>query len=403
MQTMKESLTDRQGRPLKRISLQKRVELRRLYMAEIPGWRRPLVGYLFTIPIIGLGLATLLLERFFLSTFYFPSTFLLVTTLLVALFWGVGPALFSVALGTISLYYIYISPTIHSTIPSAQEILQLLPYIIAGLAIAIITAQRETARYRALFAEEVANEHADELARANLELEQANKLKDQFLSMASHELKTPITSIRGQAQLALRRIAKQREVSPDISTAYTALEKIEQQTRRLNALVEDLLDLSSIQAGKIPLQMSNCDLVEICRAVVEEQRLLSGRSITFETPLETGKIKADANRLSQVVTNLVSNALKYSSDEKPISVRLNQDDGKMTIAVEDEGSGIAPEEQEHIFEPFYRASHARGSSKNGMGLGLAICKDIVARHGGSIWCDSHPGKGSSFFVSLPQN
>lgn len=401
---MRETLTDRQGRPLKRISLQKRVELRRLYLAEIPGWRRPLVGYLFTIPIVGLGLLALLFERSFLPNLYLPSTFLLlVTTLLIALFWGVGPALFSVALGTISLHYIYISPTIHSTIPSAQEILQLLPYIIAGLAIAIITAQRETARYRALFAEEVANEHADELARANLELEQANKLKDQFLSMASHELKTPITSIRGQAQLALRRIAKQREVSPDISTAYTALEKIEQQTRRLNALVEDLLDLSSIQAGKIPLQMSNCDLVEVCRAVVEEQRLLSGRSITFETPLETGKIKADANRLSQVVTNLVSNALKYSPDEKPISVRLNQDDGKITIAVEDEGSGIAPEEQEHIFEPFYRASHARGSSKNGMGLGLAICKDIVERHGGSIWCDSHPGKGSSFFVSLPQN
>ena len=402
VQAMKESLTDRQGRPLKRIRLQKRVELRRLYMAEIPGWRRPLVGYLFTIPIVGLGLAALLFERFFLSTLYFPSTFLLVTTLLVALFWGVGPALFSVALGTIGLY-IYISPVIYPRTPNVEEILQLLPYIIAGLAIAIITAQRETARYRALFAEEVANEHADKLARANLELEQANKLKDQFLSMASHELKTPITSIRGQAQLALRRIAKQREVSPDISTAYTALEKIEQQTRRLNALVEDLLDLSSIQAGKIPLQMSNCDLVEICRAVVEEQRLLSGRSITLETPLETGKIKADANRLSQVVTNLVSNALKYSSDEKPISVRINQDDSRMTIAVEDEGSGIAPEEQEHIFEPFYRASHARGSSKNGMGLGLAICKDIVERHGGSIWCDSHPGKGSSFFVSLPQN
>jgi signal transduction histidine kinase len=400
---MRETLTDRQGRPLKRISLQKRVELRRLYMAEMPGWRRPLVGYLFTIPIVGIGLVALILERSFLSNLYFPSTFLLVTTLLIALFWGVGPALFSVVLGTISLYYIYISPFKLSSIPGTQEILQLLPYIIAGLVVAIITAQRETARYHALFAEEVANEHADELARANFELEQANKLKDQFLSMASHELKTPITSIRGQAQLALRRIAKQREVSSDISTAYTALEKIEQQTRRLNGLVEDLLDLSSIQAGKIPLQMSKCDLVEICRAVVEEQRLLSGRTISLEIPPEIVKIRADANRLSQVITNLVSNALKYSPDDKPISVRLSQDDDNITIAVEDEGSGIDREEQEHIFEPFYRASHARNSSKNGMGLGLAICKDIVERHGGSIWCDSHPGKGSSFFVRLPQD
>ena len=400
---MRKTLTDRQGRPLKRISLQKRVELRRLYMAEMPGWRRPLVGYLFTIPIVGIGLVALILERSFLSNLYFPSTFLLVTTLLIALFWGVGPALFSVVLGTISLYYIYISPFMLSSIPGTQEILQLLPYIIAGLVVAIITAQRETARYHALFAEEVANEHADELVRANFELEQANKLKDQFLSMASHELKTPITSIRGQAQLALRRIAKQREVSSDISTAYTALEKIEQQTRRLDGLVEDLLDLSSIQAGKIPLQMSKCDLVEICRAVVEEQRLLSSRTISLEIPPETVKIRADANRLSQVITNLVSNALKYSPDDKPISVRLSQDDDNITIAVEDEGSGIDREEQEHIFEPFYRASHARSSSKNGMGLGLAICKDIVERHGGSIWCDSHPGKGSSFFVRLPRD
>ena len=400
---MRETLIDRRGRPLKRINLEKRVELRRLYMAEIPGWRRPLVGYLFTVPIVGLGLLTLLLEQSFLPSFYFPSTLLLVTTLLIALFWGVGPALLSIVLGTIGLYYIYISPVIHPGIPSVQEILQLFPYIIAGLVVAIITAQRETARYRALFAEEVANERADELARANLELEQANKLKDQFLSMASHELKTPITSIRGQAQLALRRIAKQREVSSDISTAYTALEKIEQQTRRLNTLVEDLLDLSSIQAGKIPLQMSTCDLVEICRIVVEEQRLLSDRTITLETPPETVKIKADANRLSQVVTNLVSNALKYSPDDKPISVRLSKDDGKITLAVEDEGSGIAPEEQKHIFEPFYRASHARSSSKNGMGLGLAICKDIVERHGGSIWCDSRAGQGSTFFVRLPQD
>src|ERR1700730_12925122 len=132
---MRETLTDRQGRPLKRISLQKRVELRRLYMAEMPRWRRPLLGYLFTIPIVGLGLVALLLGRSSLSTLYFPSTFLLVTTLLIALFWGVGPALFSVVLGTISLYYIYISPFMLSSIPSTQEILQLLPYIIAGLVV----------------------------------------------------------------------------------------------------------------------------------------------------------------------------------------------------------------------------------------------------------------------------
>jgi signal transduction histidine kinase len=399
---MRETFTDRQGRPMKRISLQKRVELRRLYVAEMPMWRRPLIGYLFTIPIFGLGLLALLLQHYFMPNFYFPSTFLLVSTLLVALFWGVGPALLSVVLGTISLYYIYISPFVFSRFPSIQDFLQLLPFIIAGLVVAIITGQRETARYHALFAEQVANEHADELARANYELEQANQLKDQFLSMASHELKTPITSIRGQAQVALRRIAKQQEASPDISTAYAALEKINQQTHRLNDLVGDLLDLSSIQSGKIPLQIGQCDLAQICGAVVEEQRLLSGRTITLEVPAKPVAIKGDTDRLSQVVTNLVSNALKYSPEETPVFVRLSQDEGSFIIAIEDSGPGIPAEEQEHIFEPFYRASHARQTSKNGMGLGLAICKDIVERHGGLIWCDSYPDKGSTFYVRLPQ-
>jgi signal transduction histidine kinase len=398
---MKETLIDRKGRAMKRISLQKRVELRRLYVAEMPRWRRPLVGYLVTFPIVGLGLLVLLLEQLALPNLYFPGTPLLIATLLVALFWGVGPALLSVALGTICLDYFYISPYMRFNILSAQGILQLLPYIIAGLVVAIIIAQREGARYRALYAEQVANEHADELARTNAKLEQANQLKDQFFSMASHELKTPITSIRGQAQLALRRMAKERTADSEMAPVRTALESINEQTRRLNALVEDLLDLSSIRAGKIPLRMGKCDLAQLCRAVVEEQRLLSSRAIDLTAPSEPVITEADGERLSQVITNLVSNALKYSPEARPVLVRLSKEDRKAQIEVQDDGPGIAKEELQNIFEPFYRAAHARTSSQNGMGLGLAICKDIVERHGGSIWCESSPGKGSIFFVELP--
>ncbi len=398
---MKETLIDRKGRAMKRVSLQKRVELRRLYVAEMPGWRRPLVGYLVTFPIVGLGLLVLLLEQLALPNLYFPGTPLLIATLLVALFWGVGPALLSVALGTICLDYFYISPYMRFNILSAQGILQLLPYIIAGLVVASIIAQREGARYRALYAEQVANEHADDLARTNAELEQANQLKDQFFSMASHELKTPITSIRGQAQLALRRMAKERTADSEMATVRTALEAINEQTRRLNALVEDLLDLSSIRAGKIPLSMGKCDLAQLCRVVVEEQRLLSSRAIDLAAPSEPVITEADGERLSQVITNLVSNALKYSPEASTVLVRLSKKDRKAQIEVQDDGPGIAKEELQNIFEPFYRAAHARKSSQNGMGLGLAICKDIVERHSGSIWCESSPGKGSTFFVELP--
>lgn len=398
---MREALTDKRGRPLKRISLQKRVEMRRLYMAEMPRWRHPLAGYVASFLVVGLGLLVVLLEQHLLPNFYFPGIPMLLATLLVGLFWGVGPALLSVLLGALCLDYFYIPPSLQFGVLTWRGLLELLPFIVAGLVVAIITGQREAARYRAVYAEQVANEHADELARANQELEQANQLKDQFLSMASHELKTPITSIRGQAQIALRRLAKQREGSADLVTARTALEKIDEQTHRLNTLVEDLLDLSSIRSGKLRLQLRRCDLVSICRSVVEDQRLLSGRDIQLNVPSTPVDMEADCDRISQIVVNVVSNAIKYSPEASPVQVRLARADGRAIIEVQDAGPGIPKEEQANIFEPFYRSSSAQRSSKNGMGLGLAICKDIVERHSGKIWCDCQSGKGTTFFIELP--
>src|SRR5205823_10968568 len=223
---------------------------------------------------------------------------------------------------------------------------------------------------------------ADELEQANQELEEANQLKDQFLSMASHELKTPITTIRGQAQIMLHRLSKQKELPRGFSDVRTALEKIDEQTYRLTALVDDLLDLSSIRSGKIELRFSRCDVRDICSSVVEDQRLLSGRSIELEGPATPVMLKADSERLSQVVTNLVSNAIKYSPDESPVQVSVQQRDKVVVIEVHDGGLGIPKEERKHIFETFYRSPNAQTARKSGWGLGLAICKDIVERHGG---------------------
>ncbi len=191
---MKGTITDSRGRPLKLISLEKRVALRRLYVAQMPSWRHPLAGYLAVVPLVALGLgAVLLMKNLFSNNFYFPDTPMMLAVLVVALFWGVGPALFAVLLGALALDYFYIPPVMQFTIPHWDGMLQMLPFVVVGLVVAIITGQRESARLRALMAEEEANERADELATANQELEKANRLKDQFLSMASHELKTPIT------------------------------------------------------------------------------------------------------------------------------------------------------------------------------------------------------------------
>lgn len=391
---------DRQGRPLKHMSLQQRVEIRRLYAAKMPRWRHPLVGYLLAILIVGLGLLAVIVEQNLMPHFYFADAPMLLSVLLVSLFWGVGPSLFSVLLATLALDYFYVPPFGQFSTFSWNSLFQLLPFIIASLVVAIITAQRESARYRALYAEQLAQEHADELAIANQELEQANSLKDQFLSMASHELKTPITTIRGQAQVVLRRLSKQQQLSSEMEPVRIALEKIDGQTHRLNTLVEDLLDLSTIRAGSIKLQLGQCDLVAVCHDVVEDQHLLTGRQIELEASSQL-MAQADCDRISQVMSNLVSNAIKYSVEGSPVKVSVRQQDKEAIIEVHDIGKVISPDQQTRIFDLFYRAPGAEGSSKGGWGLGLAICKDIVERHAGRIWCESSEDKGTSFFVELP--
>ncbi len=392
---------DRRVRPLVLVRLQKRAVLRKDYIAHLPWWRRPIAGCLFSIPLVGLGLLGVILGQRLIPDFYFPGAPMIVAVLLVALIWGVAPALFAVLLSALALDYFYIPPGGQFSLNSWPGVLQILPFVIAGFIIALISGQRESARLRALFAEQEAQAQAEELIKANQQLEQANQLKDHFLSMASHELKTPITTIRGQAQVTLRRLAKQSELSLEQATIRTALEKIDEQTYRLNALVDDLLDLSIIQAGKIELRQGDCDLADMCRGVIEDQRLLTGRIIELEVPSTPVKLQADCERLSQVVVNLVGNAIKYSPQDRPVQVRVSQDGTVALIQVSDAGVGIPKDQQGRIFEAFYRASNARKSSSDGFGLGLAICKDIVERHGGRIWCESSTGKGSTFFVELP--
>jgi len=392
---------DRKGRPLALMRLQRSAEMRKRYIAQIPRWRHPLVGYLFTLPFVGLAISLALLEKNHIYDFYFSGAPFFLAIVLVALFWGTGPALFSVLLSTLTLDYFYLPPFGRFTITSWPGMLQILPFFLAGIIIAIISGQRETARRNALFAEQTLHDHAAELEQANTELEQIDQMKDQFLSMASHELKTPITTIRGQAQIMLRRLSKQKEMTRDLSDVRTALEKINEQTDRLNALVDDLLDLSSIRAGKIPLRFSRFDLREVCRAVVEDQRLLGDRTIDLEVQDTPLMLKADSDRLSQVVTNLVNNAVKYSPNETTVQVRVYQRDKTTMIEVHDAGRGIPKEEQKRIFETFYRSPDEHTAKQSGWGLGLAICKDIVERHGGCIWCESRPGEGSTFFVELP--
>lgn len=363
-------------------------------------------GYGFAILIMAIFTGITMLGERFLNVYYFPNgASLMVGILCVALFWGIGPGILAVILGCAAYLYTDAFPPakVGSTPPPLnwEIIFPELIFAVASLVVVILIGQREIARRRALQAEQIAQTHASELASTNQELLRANQVKDLFVSITSHELKTPITTIRGQAQLALRRLNKRLGAAPELEGLRDAFASVDVQTKRITTLIDELLDLTSLRSGKRPLAKQLIDLNEISANVIEEQRQASGRVIELDLPPVPVTLQADAGRIGQVITNLVNNALKYSPEESIVKVRVARRDNTACLAVQDFGQGISPEQLSSIFQPFYRTSDARASTVSGTGLGLAICKDIVDQHHGRIWCESTVGSGSTFFVELP--
>lgn len=402
-----------QNRPAAPLQFHTRLQIRKRKRnpARLPWWREPPIGYLMTLPLVGLGLLIPLGFQYYLKI---SNTFLgtpsVLVTLIIALVWGLEAAVFSIFLSTL-VFDIYFLPQLSTSgtlFHSWAEVLQLVPFVLAEIIIVILVAQRERGRRQILSAQHELEVSADEFKRvnqellaANQELEKANQLKDHFLSMASHELKTPITTIRGHAQLGMRRLATQANIPPELAPLSTAFERIEQQTFRLNNLVDDLLDLSILRSGQMAFNPTRCDLGAICREVIAEQQSLTGRKFELDAPSSPVMLQADAERLGQVVTNLVSNAVKYSPEDSAVQLRISQSNRTAKLQVRNQGPAIPPEHQANIFEPFYRAPSAQSSKKKGWGLGLAISKQIVERHSGSIRVKSSEGKGTTFTVELP--
>ncbi|HZU67850.1 MAG TPA: ATP-binding protein [Ktedonobacteraceae bacterium] len=243
-------------------------------------------------------------------------------------------------------------------------------------------------------------------ARANeLALRQANQQMEEFLGMISHELKTPLTSIKGNTQLAVRQLKNSLQSLEKILGLY---ESAEQQSRRLNRLVDDLLDVSRVQAGYLDLHLAPHDLLLIVRQAVEEQQQVwSDRTITLESgDIQTAPVEVDADRIAQAIMNYLTNALKYSSEDRPVQVRLQEQENEVKVSVRDYGPGISTEQQEYIWERFRRVPEMEIQSRShlsnaGLGLGLYISKTIIEQHHGQVGVDSIPGEGSTFWFTLP--
>ena len=221
--------------------------------------------------------------------------------------------------------------------------------------------------------------------------------KDTFIGMASHELKTPLTTIKGFTQL-LKRQMQRLKLDDQLAT----LTKIETQVNALTRLVNELMDVSKIQAGKLEYIWEMVAIDQLVKNVVEMVQQTSNQHTIYVNGVTGCEIEGDRSHLEQVFTNLLTNALKYSPLAERVDVLLERGSEGVIVRVRDYGLGIAPEEQKHIFERFYRAdATTRSQSIGGLGMGLYVAREIVAKHGGRITMESKEGEGSTFSVALP--
>lgn len=239
---------------------------------------------------------------------------------------------------------------------------------------------------------------AHELEKANDKLKELDRLKDEFLSIASHQLRAPMAVIRGTAA----NIAE-GEYGPIPKKLKEPLDNIQETSRLMVNSVEDYLNISRIEQGRMKYEMAEVDLAELVRKAEKELAPVAERKnlkLTASVP-ETLVLKADIGKLKQVITNLIDNAIKYTQ-EGSVSVAVEQADKRARITVSDTGVGIDPKELKGLFEKFTRARDANKVNTTGTGLGLYVAKQLIEGHGGTVRAESEgPGKGSRFVVELP--
>jgi two-component system phosphate regulon sensor histidine kinase PhoR len=228
----------------------------------------------------------------------------------------------------------------------------------------------------------------------------AENTKNEFITAISHELRTPLTSIQNAVSNILAGVT-----GKVAGKTKQYLQSMQQDCRRFADLINDLLDMAKLEAGNMPISPKVMDLEALIRITVKEfepEAQKAGITLSAQTPQAITPVYADIKRIRQVLANLIRNAIQYTPAGGRVTVSLKNQDSHIVTSVQDTGVGIPPEIQKYIFTKFYQVARQAGPGFKGSGLGLAICKGIVQIHGGSIWFESAPAKGSTFFFSLPK-
>ncbi len=368
-------------------------------------WQHPLAGYAVAVLLqVVASLITLRLPHL-VPTFSLAGLLELLVVALVAVSWGVGPCILAALLGAALLEWLVLPLGFGQHFTHPDDLVEVGWFLAVGLALGAVIGQTEGARRRAI------HERAEARGR-EVGLREVSQRTDEFLSLASHELRSPLTGIKTTLQFTerrLRRLAGQGVVTHEQIAAQTAslievLARAEEQVDRQDRLIGDFLDVSRIRANKLEFRFVPVDLDTVVHGIVEEQRLAwPERTILLSTPAQPVPVTADPDRIAQVVTNYLTNALKYSASDRPVSAVLRGEGSVARVLVRDQGAGLSPEQQRHIWERFHRVPGIKQQSGSGagLGLGLYIVRSIVTCHGGEVGVESVPGVGSSFWFTVP--
>ena len=238
-----------------------------------------------------------------------------------------------------------------------------------------------------------------DLRKTSAALEEANKTKDRFLGIAAHDLRNPLAVIQGVSSLLL-----ESDLGPVNEEQTEALQRIGRQTESMLALLQDLLDVSALRSGKLEVKPSLQDPRDVLREAFDSFILPArqkGVKMVWEVPERLPPVEIDFNRILEVLSNLLSNGVKYCKTGESVHLAAETNDGTLALIVRDTGPGIQREELPRLFEPFAKLSSVPTAGEKSTGLGLSIVKEIVQLHGGQIRAESAPGRGSTFRIELP--
>lgn len=324
-----------------------------------------------------------------------PDSFLLYTLAILSLagLRGLYPALLSSFVAFFSFDFLFVPPLYDLNVAKFEDVLTLFIFLVT----AVITSQFASAlRQRAEDARrrEQESKHMEALQRTDA-------LRLALLSSVSHDLRTPLSTIK----TAITSLGED-DVQWDEEARHGFITAIERETDRLSNLVENLLDMSRIEAGLLQPEKVWYPLDELVLDVLDHMRLrLQDRNVETCLPDALPPVELDYVMIDQVLTNLLENAIRYTPAGSPLQVSIQRQEKVVVVSVADRGPGIAPEEREHIFDKFYRVHGKTNTSgaTQGTGLGLAICRGLIEAHGGKIWVTERPGGGAEFRFTLPLN